>query len=61
LANLKNSTFSVTGAPIGRDAFAMQTGVGLALGGIHLNLLYTGRNGGGSSESSVRLNLQTSF
>ena len=51
----------MTGAPIGRDAFAVQIGAGLVLAGIHLNLLYAGRNGGASSENSVRLNLQTSF
>jgi uncharacterized protein with beta-barrel porin domain len=53
--------FSVTGAPIGRDALAVEAGAGLALGGVHLNLLYAGRQGGASRENSLRLNLQTSF
>lgn len=61
LAFSAGPAFRVRGAPIGRDAFEVQAGAGLALGGIHLNLLYAGRNGGTSSENSVRLNLQTSF
>jgi outer membrane autotransporter protein len=61
LAFSTGPAFSVKGAPIGRDAFKVQAGAGLALGGIHLNLLYAGRTGGTSSENSVRLNLQTSF
>ena|GEM_PF-668899 len=55
------AAFNITGAPLARDAAALEAGIGADMGGWTLGLDYTGRAGNGASENGVRLRIGTSF
>jgi len=55
------TAFNVTGAPLARDAAAVEAGIGATIGGWTLGVDYSGRAGNGASENGVRLRIGTTF
>lgn len=61
LAFAGGPVFNVAGAPIARDAAAIEAGLGLAIGNWTLGLDYTGRAGNSANENGVRVRIGTTF
>lgn len=61
LAFNTGAAFGVTGAPLSRDALAIETGLGVKLDRIELGVGYEGRVGGNAHEDGLRVSLSSNW